>query len=459
MAHTIKISDGTTTCDFLGSNYKILTGGGWAPRTAKRRQSVMGGQSPYEDVVETMAIQVKGTSVATCLSKVAALSDLLDQAAKWNQNDAGVTAVYMEYEPNGSALAASVKALIVGPPGYGDFITMPNHYTYLGQTGAYLLGTVSDPIVVSFTRRGLWRGATEAKAAAASTGNPDIVTTAAFTDTPKIPVPYDMDIDFIGRIGEASGGADFYALTTNAADKLYTIECEVMTGGAATVVALASAGNVHRQSDAGTATFSDTTIAMNANARLYAFYICVKASATVTKWTLTAYLYPHATTLETVAQTRPIIYGGSTAISIVSLGTISTNWTPARLVVTAVPSANLGETLDLDYICGIALDENANIFHVIPAGTAFASCDRVVVAQQLATKKTPLVTALEAAAIVAYSGYEGNAAPYASGNSLSALVFGTQTGNYTVYDADTGGGQKADVTFTATRTMGYLTPL
>jgi hypothetical protein len=458
MAHTIKISDGSTTCDFLGSNYKVLAEG-WAPKVAKRRESVMGGQSPYEDVTETLEIQVSGTSESDVLSKLGTLSDLLDQAAKWGQNDAGVTAVYFEYEPDGSALAASVKAVIISPPPYGDFISLPRNFGIVYRNGRYYIGSRDNPIILSFVRRGLWLGATEAKAATASTGNPDIVTTSNFTDTPTIPVPYDMNIDFIGSVGSTNGSPGVYALTANAADKLYTIECEAMTGGSATVVAAASAGNVHRQADSGTATLTDSSFAMNTSARLFAFYIVVKPSAALTNWTITAKLYLSDTIVETVASSRPVVVGGFSTVKIIPLGIISTNWEPGRLVVTAVPDAVNSETLDLDYICGIALDESSNIFKTIPSDTAFDTGDQIKVEQQLSTKKMSKVTTLEADAVVAYLSYEGNANPYASGNSLSALIFGVTAASATFIIYDNDNTKEADITFTATRTMGYLTPL
>jgi len=299
----------------------------------------------------------------------------------------------------------------------------------------------------------LWRGATEAKAAAETVGNPVIQTIADFTATPKIPVPYDMDIAFDGNSGSAGGSQNTYVLTANAADKLYVVECEDMTGGASTAAVTSSSG-VHRQSDAGTATLTDSAFAMNANARLFAFWVIVKASAALTNWTITAYLYYSDTYDESVAQTRPVIFGGSTNIQALPLGLISTGWVPGRFKITAVPDDNNGETLDLDYVCGIALDESSNIFRAVPTGTAYAVGDEIIVAQQLATKKTALVTSLTAAAVTAHVNYEGNAHPYASGNSLSALVFGAYP-SYTLRN----GPNIAKVTFTATRTMGYLTPL
>ena len=120
MAETIKIQDGTTVVDFLGSNYKILTGGGWAPRRAQRRRGAMGGQSPYLDVVETMAIRVTGSTAADCLDKLGDLSDLLDQAEAWSKDSDTHADVYLEYEADGSALAGSLKATIIGPPDFGD---------------------------------------------------------------------------------------------------------------------------------------------------------------------------------------------------------------------------------------------------------------------------------------------------------------------------------------------------
>jgi len=376
MAHTLQISDGTTTIDFLSSNYKVLLAGGWAPRVARRRLSLLGGRSPYEDVIEEMAIQVKGTSESDCLSKLNALVSLLDQAHAWSMGENERSAdVYIEYEPPNTALAGSVKAPILGPPPGEEFITLPRDFEFILTDGRYRLGHESDPVILRFLRYPLWLRATETKAAGTTTGNPVIATTATFTNTMKALVPYDIDVTFSGVVGSSDGMPDIYVLTSNEADKLYTIEAESMTGGSSTADSNASAGNVHQAADSTTTTLTDSAFALDANARRFAFWAVVKASGTTTQWTAQATLYYDDTISETSAAGLVATANQVTTAQIIELGEIVTGWQPGRLAVVFTPDANNGENLKIDYLCGIALDDSANILRVNSAGSSFVMGD------------------------------------------------------------------------------------
>ena len=120
MAGILRVTDGSTVINFIGdTNYKLVYGS-WAPKRAKRRRSQMGGQSPYEEVVERIPVLIQDTTTDLIMAKLGVLSDLLDQAEKWSQNDSGVDAVKIVYQPDGSTLADPVEAVIVGGPGQGS---------------------------------------------------------------------------------------------------------------------------------------------------------------------------------------------------------------------------------------------------------------------------------------------------------------------------------------------------
>ena len=466
MAHTIKVSDGTTTCDFLGSNYKVLAEG-WAPKVAKRRPSRAGGQSPYDDVVETIEIQISGSSKSDVMAKLGTLSDLLDQAGKWGKDDAGVTAVYFEYEPDGSALAASVKAVIVDAPPYTDFLTMPRNFGIVYRDGRHYIGDYNNPITLSFTRRGLWLGATEAKAAAASTGNPAIMTVATFTDTPKIPVPYDASIAFDFDMDIETV---IYGLFTNAADKLYLKEGEDFTAANSTAVSTSSAGNVHQQTDNAAVKLYDDSFSINSGARLFAIYAVVSANtdSTNTYWSLKpsfGFDYNSGVLRSQVdGRINTYIPTVQDEPEVVKLGLIATNYSPTSFMLTVTPAANGSTTINVDYVCIAAIDESTRMARISPEIGNFAAPagDEVLIEHRLASKKQPKVSTLNGSVEYSLAGYGGDVMLAASGNSVSALIFGGKSsalsaagGSYVIG----GSGNELNITLTTTRTMGYLTPL
>jgi hypothetical protein len=442
---TIQFSDGVTTIDLTGAtgDYALLHNS-WAPKVARRRRGMMGGQSPYEDVQEVMQIKVDGTSETDCLANLTALSELFDQANAWKRDPHNNTAVEIEYQHTGSS--TQVNAVI-----WGAEVIPPSDFTWMGTPDDDFI----YPVTLRFMRQGLWLGSTEAEAAATTTGNPAIATTSSFTNTMDILAPYDIDVTFSGSVGDAAGAPNTYILTANEADKLYFIEAESMTGGSSTADANASGGNVHQISDAGADTLTDSSFALDANARLFGFYVVVKPSSTVTNWTITAYLYYSDTYDESESQSSSVVVGGSNAIQLVPLGIIGTGWQPGRFKITFTPDANNGENLKVDYICGIAIDDSSNIIKINPSGNSFATGDQYKVQQQLLGTGQPVVPAYEASSVVAYFGHEGNTTPHASGSAISSLVFGVGA-SYYIYDADNT--KEADYTFTATRYDAYLTP-
>ena len=238
---TIQFADGTTTIDLTGGtgDYALMYNS-WSPKIAKRRQSVMGGQSPYEDVREEMAIIVKGTSETDCLGNLQTLTELFDQANAWRLDDSTNTAVEIQIQPKGSS--ATVDAVI-----WDCEITAPADMTWLGATSEYRL----QPVILRFTRRGLWLGSTETESSSTSTGNPAILTSSTFTNSMDVLVPSDIYIDFDSSgAAQPDGDSDIWIIATNAANKLQIEEAEggTLSNVTSTVVSGSSAGSVARWS-------------------------------------------------------------------------------------------------------------------------------------------------------------------------------------------------------------------
>lgn len=461
MAHTLQISDGTTTIDFLGSSYKTLqAGAGWAPKIARRRRSQMGGRSVYEDVVETMAIQVSGTSESNCLANLQTLAELLDQAEAFGLGE-GVTAVYLEYEPPSSGLANSVKAVILGPAG-DSFLTMPRDFDFIVTGGRYVLGHRDDPILLSFVRRGLWLGATETKTSSASTGNPAILTPSTFTDTASIPWPYDVELD-ITAASQGMAASDVYFLFQSAATKLYNAEAEglTLTNATSTSVASASAGNVALCDSSAIqgCIIADSSPGFASGVAQIAMYAVVKnLSADTVDWAI--YGQAAAAGVTHIGRTTTIA-NSDTSVQIIKLGIFSLPGdidTVSIVATNSTSAAAASHGLEVDYLCGIAIDDDARIVNITTSNESASS--EIHIDNRLDSHLDPLIyhTNSGGGTVNDYPPFHGgDSSLAAAGNAISCLAFGVGTSGSTYTMRD--GAGEVNLTLNITRTNSYLNPL
>lgn len=165
MPSILKITDGTTTVDFVSSTsgYSVTS---WNPAVARRRRNMLGGRGPYEDVDEEMEITVRGTDA---LTKLSSLQALLDQADRWYRGEP-VNAVLLHYKPESTS--GELKAAIVGPSDR-EFIELPPNFP---DAPAY---DYVDPVVLRFRRVGLWTGSTSAISVGFGIGSQQPITQAA----------------------------------------------------------------------------------------------------------------------------------------------------------------------------------------------------------------------------------------------------------------------------------------
>lgn len=454
----LRITDDTTTINFYGDdNYKLIYES-WSPQRAQRRASNLGGLTPYTDPVETIPILIRGDSAVQVYEKLEVLSDLLDQAERWAQGDV-VSAVKLVFQPDGSTLTNPLEAVILGPGG-NKMLSIPDKFAEVGRNG-YVL----SPIIIRVLRSGLWLGDSEAKSSSASTSNPEIVTTASFTDTPNILSP--MDIQFLVNGATGSSGYEIIILLQNEADKLYFTEAEDLSltavGGTSTfasaVVATASGGDVARftfsaGTDYGFAT--DTSVATDANIGTLGLYV-IADNNTGSDLTLQARTTP-------LTSSRALVYGPTVLVpssasypDIYFLGLIANQPDISRLDV-YIRAADTTEavtgTCDLDYICGIGIDQNAHVIAMHDAKTANAAED-LFIEHRINSRINPLVySELNATSTLNdYISYSGNVRVFMEGSAVSGLIFGVdQSSKYYI------GASATPVTLTATRSLGYLIP-
>lgn len=461
MAHTIKISDGSVTADFLGTDYKFLIDR-WSPRVATRRRDSMAGRSPYNDVVESVGIQVSGTSESDCLANLQTLSELFDQANAWRYDSDGNTAVYIEYEPPNSGLANSVKAVL-----WDARIELPRNFAYIFTDGRYKIGVENDPITITFTRRGLWLGATETESSSASSGNPATLTSSAFTDTAAILWPYTVEIDCDATSGGMQA-SDVWLLFQNAAAKLYNLEAESFTqttNASSTVVSGSSNGSVSRfQASTATtgSTITDNLTAPNLDGRAIAVYAVVRNNSTTgtgnVDWSIWAEVSTFSTT---IVGKKTIIAASDNDRQVIKLGLFYFPDDVDTIVIKGTGSANGSngtDDLDVDYICAVAMDDSTGI---VQATTAAQSADSEIhIDHRLTSHRDPLVWQSNSggSTITYYPGRDGDPILAVTSNVIACLVFGVTSdgGDWTLQDSSN---NEMNFTLNVTRTKAYLTPL
>lgn len=147
-AYTIlRIADSTTTADLLdGTNYSLVANG-WSPKIAPLKTAALGNQSPYEDVVEEITIDVLGANATAVLARITELTALFDQARRWTLGEP-VDYVSIRVEPQGVTTGLLYSNVLDGE------VVLPRDWAdrvYMG---------VINNVVLRVKRQGLWMGST-----------------------------------------------------------------------------------------------------------------------------------------------------------------------------------------------------------------------------------------------------------------------------------------------------------
>jgi hypothetical protein len=109
----LRTLDSTIVADLVdGANFNLVNEG-WGPNGTQLRQSMLGGRGPYEDVEQTIEIDISGVDAATLIANITKLSQLQDQAFRWSRYGQNVTSVVFEIQLQGSALASSLLAAVL----------------------------------------------------------------------------------------------------------------------------------------------------------------------------------------------------------------------------------------------------------------------------------------------------------------------------------------------------------
>jgi hypothetical protein len=428
---------------------------------------------PYADVIESMEIGVVGTSASDALDKYGDLSNLLDQAESFGRGS-NVTAVYYEYEPPGSGLANSVKAVILGPGTGGTFLTPPGDFGSIMLEDGFTIGTRNNPIYLSFVRRGLWLGADETETASASSGNPEVRTSTTFTDDFDILVPYDATVTFTrtGGFDFATMAYDGYMIFTNAANKLDLQEAEglTLTNFTSTVVSGSSAGSVARMNttqtsgriqynpisgwDTGIRTVQVFANVRNNSASSHTFTIYIKWNEGNLPRPFADWTEGRKVVIDTDNNDPQLIDLGLMVIN----GDINNHIFTVEIEASAAVTA--GNEVDIDYICMVGIDDSTAIigmnkwYNASNVITSWAA----EITHRLDSNLDPLIRSTDTSTNFVSASYTGNPYLFTTGNVVSCIVLGHDTSSADWVMEDDGGGE---ITYTTSivRTRAYLTPL
>lgn len=350
----LRLTNGTTTLDLLDSTNYLALAETWAPNVAKLRRGQLG-RGIYEPVIEEFEIMVRGATAATALANLQALSTMLDQAERWARLEP-VTAVRIQYQPNGSALASPVEAVVMGYDADSSFIGMS---TTIEQRGNAVIG----PIKLRFKRGPLWIGAdVAATSSAVASGN---AMTATFGSSASVMSPVKLEINSsVFNYTNTPGLPDGYVLVASSTGRLVFIEAESALGTGWTSVAETQArgGAVARATPATLVTNYYTTLpGVSIDARVFAVFALIRLNVVsgTPVFTITTTLTSHGTNVSNVKILDSTVVDGLPHIQF--LGTFALPGALDRMSITVqVNSATGSPTVDFDYFCLHAIDDDTS---------------------------------------------------------------------------------------------------
>jgi hypothetical protein len=429
------ITNGTTAVNLIwhsvANRSYLLTRGDWAPTIPALQMSSLAQGGLYADVQEDIPINVYGQTAAECLSNLATLAELLDQADRWSpKRGENVAAVRLQYMPTGGALL--LECVIIGRAGGDETSGISLPLTFNRDLGAYLI----EGVRLRFWRRGqLLNPTAETGTYSAAAAAPTVHTITLSTPTTiSSPTLLQFEYSQAGIIDNYD--VEYaYALTASAASRLQIYEAESMSLGtnvasAADAAAFARGGSVARYSPGVlSTTLSLGLVGFDTAARIIAVWAAVRNNSATTNFTIQA----QAGSNTGVVQTAPAvpIDTSTTNPRLIFLGIIAFQlaFDGVNLLLTA--SAASG-TFDIDYIIVQAVDDETSgalrIFGANGAATPLTGQGPLTIDPRPLSAPTPIVTSFPSSITTPMS-YAGSPTLYTRG-SFVALLMGKTTGNF-----------------------------
>lgn len=442
--------------------------GGYAPKVASKREVLLAGQTHYNEVEETLTIEIRGSTAADCFSKLETLIELLDAATRWYYGEL-VSPVVIKYQPKGSTLTAPCQRLILKAKPNNDTISLPAEYDSAGTT--YWL----TEITISFICRGLWHtslGTDTSTQTAKNSGN--IITFNMPGPVAKLPNPVEFQMD-LSATAPITGTVRGYLLLSRTANQLVKIDASSLTGTHITSVADTGSiadGNVMRFTPTAVNENQQTAYlsvgsAYNTNKRLgfYCTFRCTTVSTAIWQCrvvaqdgTGTTYTTPYVTLQEPSGETGPQpIYLGSVVVDDYQQTPNLSGIKTFSLQMIGPSSIASTPKLDIDTIIIVGLDDDYTIALRMDIATSILQ-RYILIHNQPLSRLFPVVhqaSALTAVDEGSVGGIDGNAAFYSISNTIVACWLAT-VGSLWRYGSSVPA--LININLTATRDNSYLIP-
>jgi hypothetical protein len=235
----LRLTNGTLTANLIwhsAANRKyMLARDGWAPKVAKPRASLLEGAGPYAEVDEELTLHVLGDSDAEVLANLGTLNTLLTNAARWANEEAGISPVVLQYTPEGSDLLLQRVVLGRAPGDQTEGVELP--VTFSRELRAYLISNLTLRMVC----RGLWLEPS-VQAQSAGANNPNVMT-ATFAASAAVPSPMEVRVGNFNTTTMATALTPSYLIATNTANNLLIIEAEACVDSTSAFTTFADAAN------------------------------------------------------------------------------------------------------------------------------------------------------------------------------------------------------------------------
>lgn len=464
MFEYLALSDGTTTLELTDNiDYALAS---YAPQISAIRDSLLGGQSPYATVQDTITVHAMGCTAADAYAAAGALTRMIDTAKRWWREENN-TPVLIRAKVQNSA-NAPLRSLIYGPPpGTGQPVILPPQFSeYYGK---YVIQNLS----IQFVRDGQWLGGTIESAASANATHPTIHT-CTFATAARTHTPIDLSLSG-GSVADVFNYQQGYVLIAPLA-RLNLTEGEVTltsTNGVGnatrTTVAdaadVASAGNVQRWT--GTTTFTGEInnrvtlgAGMVASRQPISVFAAVRfnsASIVTGVWRAVGERNGAA-----LVQTPDLLidYAGGLP-QIIFLGLLQARGGLDTINLQFDGVLPIGLSFDIDYIASISLDDEASqVVGLADFVTGQLSSVGGTIALELRanaqTDPTPAVRVITQFGVTAYLGYVGNPYLMQIGSDVSMILLSTGSGN--AWRPATTAPVALSGVLTASRRVAYLTP-
>lgn len=455
MPEILKISDGTTTVDFLAdtSGYAITD---WSPGVANRRAAMFGGRGAYADVIEQMTINIHGTSP---LTKLGTLRELLEQSERWQAGEQ-VAAVLLHYQP--TSTSPELKATILGADDDMPMVRLPGDLVQ-GPLINYL-----DGVELRFRRLGMWLG--ESVTGTGSDLEHPRTHTINLTTSVDLPSPITLRINESaaaergmppGYVIMASG-----ATTTQAAGRVVIWEAEELTLGALAYTTAAdstndaSGGVLLRYTPQAADTWStsasesvysstDTTV------RTWGVFLNYRSNGTNTDHRIRLKFNARQNSRELY------IPAGTSNPTWAYVDTIRLNGTPLDGIRMQARSSNTSGTVDFDNIALLALDDEIASRVIRPVfgeeiGTTFDPSEATTIDHKLLSE--PSATIFSSYGFNPRQGYQGDATLLMRGAAVAVAWLSTSERGAAAWRPTDSSNNPVSSTMVVTRLQARLTP-